>query len=182
MPAGGTAHHADAFAIASTLEEVMRRNPRHAGAAHLYIHAMEGSSNPEKALPAARRLADLAPGAGHLVHMPAHIYYRLGMYKESLAINKRAMAVDERYFGTSPSDPLYKTAYYPHNIHFVMVSAQMGGDKATALASTLRTLVTDDAAARQAGEHNAARIAQDGDRAAQMNRMHALYQQLAGAQ
>jgi tetratricopeptide (TPR) repeat protein len=65
--------------------------------------------------------------------MPAHIYYRLGMYRESLQANKLAMAADERYFATSPSDPLYKSAYYPHNIHFVMVSAQMGGDKATAL-------------------------------------------------
>ena len=65
--------------------------------------------------------------------MPAHIYYRLGMYRESLDTNVRAMAVDERYFQTSPSDPLYKVAYYPHNIHFVMVSAQMGGDRAVAI-------------------------------------------------
>jgi tetratricopeptide (TPR) repeat protein len=68
------------------------------------------------------------PGAGHIVHMPAHIYYRIGLYRESLEINKRAMAVDEQYFKTSPSDPMYKSAYYPHNIHFVLVSAQMGGD------------------------------------------------------
>ena len=73
------------------------------------------------------------PGAGHIVHMPAHIYYRVGLYKESLEINKRAMAVDEQYFKTSPSDPIYKSAYYPHNIHFVMVSAQMGGDGPTAI-------------------------------------------------
>ena len=121
--------------IVKTLETVLHRNPRHAGAAHLYIHAMEASTQPEKALPYANRLAALAPGAGHLVHMPAHIYYRIGMYKESLASNKRAIAVDERYFAASPSDPLYKAAYYPHNIHFVMVSAQAGGDRATALSS-----------------------------------------------
>ena len=65
--------------------------------------------------------------------MPAHIYYRVGLYKESLEINKRAMAVDEQYFSTSPSDPMYKSAYYPHNIHFVLVSAQMGGDGPTAI-------------------------------------------------
>ena len=65
--------------------------------------------------------------------MPAHIYYRVGMYKESLQINKRAMAVDEQYFSTSPSDPMYRSAYYPHNIHFVLVSAQMGGDGPTAI-------------------------------------------------
>jgi tetratricopeptide (TPR) repeat protein len=131
--AGGTKPKGQAGKAVAALEEVLARNPRHAGAAHLYIHAMEASSTPEKALPAARRLADLAPGAGHLVHMPAHIYYRLGMYRESLEINKRAIEVDERYFATSPSDPLYRTAYYPHNIHFVMVSAQMAGDGATAL-------------------------------------------------
>ena len=77
--------------------------------------------------------AALMPGAGHVVHMPAHIYYRVGMYRESLEANKRAIAVDERYFATSPSDPLYKSAYYPHNIHFLMVSAQMGGDGKTAV-------------------------------------------------
>ena len=131
--AAGTKPKGDAGKAVAALEEVIGRNPRHAGAAHLYIHAMEASAKPEKALPAARRLADLAPGAGHLVHMPAHIYYRLGMYRESLEINKRAIEVDERYFASSPSDPLYKTAYYPHNIHFVMVSAQMAGDGATAV-------------------------------------------------
>ena len=119
--------------IVSALETVLRRNPRHPGAMHLYIHAMEASTHPEKALPYANRLGALVPGAGHLVHMPAHIYYRIGMYRESLETNKRAMAVDERYFASSPSDPLYKSAYYPHNIHFVMVSAQMGGDPGTAI-------------------------------------------------
>jgi tetratricopeptide (TPR) repeat protein len=73
------------------------------------------------------------PGAGHIVHMPSHIYYRVGQYRRSLDTNKRAVAVDERYFQGSPSDPLYKSAYYPHNIHFVMVSAQMGGDGSTAV-------------------------------------------------
>jgi tetratricopeptide (TPR) repeat protein len=136
--AAGTKPKGDAGEIVAALERVMKRNPNHAGAAHLYIHAIEASSTPEKGLPAARRLERLAPGAGHLVHMPAHIYFRLGMYRESLESNKRASAVDERYFATSPSDPLYKSAYYPHNIHFVMVSAQMGGDAATALGSAAK--------------------------------------------
>ncbi|HEY8241991.1 MAG TPA: hypothetical protein VII68_00915 [Casimicrobiaceae bacterium] len=113
--------------IVATLERVLRRES-HAGAIHLYIHAVEASTTPERALPYANRLAALMPGAGHIVHMPAHIYYRVGMYRESLAINQRAIGVDEAYFRTSPSDPLYKSAYYPHNIHFVMVSAQVGGD------------------------------------------------------
>lgn len=131
--AAGTKPKGDAGEIVATLERVLKRNPAHPGAAHLYIHAMEASAKPEKALPQARKLGGLVPGAGHLVHMPAHIYYRLGMYRDSLEANKRALEVDERYFATSPSDPLYKVAYYPHNIHFVMVSAQMGGDSATAI-------------------------------------------------
>jgi len=119
--------------IISNLEAVLKRNPNHAGAIHLYIHAVEASTTPERALAPAERLGALMPGAGHIVHMPAHIYYRVGQYRRSLDTNKRAVAIDEQYFQRSPSDPLYKSAYYPHNIHFVMVSAQMGGDGATAV-------------------------------------------------
>jgi len=121
--------------IVGTLETVLDRDPAHAGAIHLYIHAMEASTKPEKALPYANRLAALMPGAGHIVHMPAHIYYRVGMYRDSMTLNRKAAQVDENYFKTSPSDPIYKTAYYPHNIHFVLVSAQMGGDGKTAVES-----------------------------------------------
>ena len=88
--------------------------------------------------------------------MPAHIYFRLGMYRESLEANKRAMAVDERYFTTSPSDPLYKVAYYPHNIHFVMVSAQMGGDKATAIEAASKLDAVDPRRGGQAVRHHGA--------------------------
>src|SRR5215471_6144318 len=133
--AGGAKAKGNGQAIVDTLEKVLERNPRHPGAIHLYIHAVEASTHPEKALPHARHLAGLMPGAGHIVHMPAHIYYRLGLYRDSLATNQRAMAVDEQYFRTSPSDPLYKSAYYTHNIHFLMVSAQMGGDGKTAIAA-----------------------------------------------
>ena len=119
--------------IVGALETVLKRNPSHPGAIHLYIHAVEASTTPERALAHANRLGALMPGAGHIVHMPAHIYYRVGQYRRSLDTNKRAVTVDERYFAGSPSDPLYKSAYYPHNIHFVMVSSQMGGDGATAI-------------------------------------------------
>jgi len=119
--------------IVSSLETVLKRNPMHPGAIHLYIHAVEASARPERALKPAERLGALMPGAGHVVHMPAHIYYRVGQYRRSLDTNIQAVRVDERYFEGSPSDPLYKSAYYPHNIHFVMVSAQMGGDGATAI-------------------------------------------------
>lgn len=148
--AAGTKPKGRAAGIVSTLERVLARNPAHPGAIHLYIHAMESSATPERALPHARRLAALMPGAGHLVHMPAHIYYRLGLYRDSLDINKRAMAADEAYFRTSPSDPLYKSAYYPHNIHFVLFSAQMGGDGDTAIdaATRLDASLGDDTIAR----------------------------------
>lgn len=148
--AAGTKPKGRAVEIFSTLENVLKRNPDHPGAIHLYIHAVESSATPERALPHARRLAALMPGAGHIVHMPAHIYYRTGMFRESLEVNKRAIAADEAYFATSPSDPLYRSAYYPHNIHFVLVSAQMGGDGATAIdaAARLDASLADETVAR----------------------------------
>lgn len=124
--------------IVKALEAVLNRNPSHPGAIHLYIHAVEASATPERALAAAQRLAAQMPGAGHIVHMPGHIYYRVGMYRESLEINVRAIAADEAYFKSSPSDPTYRSAYYPHNIHFLMVSAQMGGAASTAIDSAAK--------------------------------------------
>lgn len=136
--AGGATPKGRAADVVAALETVLKRNPNHAGAIHLYIHAVEASTAPERALAPARRLAALMPGAGHIVHMPGHIYYRVGLYRESLEINRRAIAVDEAYFAKSPSDPLYRSAYYPHNIHFLMVSAQMGGDGRTAVESAAK--------------------------------------------
>lgn len=124
--------------MVDALERVLERSPTHPGAVHYYIHAMEASSHPDKALPYARTLARQIPGAGHLVHMPSHIYYRVGLYREALQSNLDAMAIDEQYFGKSGSDAVYKGAYYPHNIHFAMVSALMGGDGPTALASAAK--------------------------------------------
>jgi tetratricopeptide (TPR) repeat protein len=136
--AAGTKPKGRAAAIVRALETALARDPDHPGAMHLYIHAVEASAKPDRAMPQARRLASQMPGAGHIVHMPAHIYFRVGLYRESLVANKAAIAADERYFATSPSDPLYRSAYYPHNIHFVMVSAQMGGDGKTALDAAAR--------------------------------------------
>lgn len=136
--AGGATPKGRTADVVAALETVLKRNPNHAGAIHLYIHAVEASTAPERALAPARRLAALMPGAGHIVHMPGHIYYRVGLYRESLEINRRAIAVDEAYFAKSPSDPLYRSAYYPHNIHFLMVSAQMGGDGRTAVESAAK--------------------------------------------
>jgi tetratricopeptide (TPR) repeat protein len=134
----------------SALERVLKRNPKHAGAEHYYIHAMEASNKPDKALPAARALAQQMPGAGHLVHMPSHIYYRVGMYREARQANIDAIAADERYFRTSSSDTVYRAAYYPHNVHFLMVSALMGGDsKATLDAASRLDKSLDDAVVKQ---------------------------------
>ena len=132
--------------MVDALERVLERNPSHPGAAHYYIHAMEASTHPDKALPAARVLAKQIPGAGHIVHMPSHIYYRLGLYREALQSNLAAIAADEKYFAGASSDPVYKGAYYPHNIHFVMVSALMGGDGKTTLeaAGKLDRVVTPE--------------------------------------
>ena len=133
--AGGSQPRENTADLIDALERVLERNPTHPGAIHYYIHAMEASAHPERALPYARQLAKQIPGAGHIVHMPAHIYYRLGYYKDALQSNIDAIAVDEKYFSRADSDPVYKGAYYPHNIHFVMVSALMGGDGKTALAA-----------------------------------------------
>lgn len=131
--AGGARPKNRTAELVAALERVLARNPTHPGAAHLYIHAMEASTSPDKALPAARILAQQIPGAGHIVHMPSHIYYRLGMYREALRSNIDAVAIDERYFANAASDPVYRGAYYPHNIHFVLMSSLMGGDGAVAL-------------------------------------------------
>jgi tetratricopeptide (TPR) repeat protein len=127
---------------------VLRRNPDHPGAIHFYIHTMEASANPEKALPYARRLAATMPGAGHLVHMPFHIYYRVGDYKAALAANKAAVAVDEAYIAQAAPKGAYPAAYYPHNVHSLMASAQMAGDgrAAVAAAEKLARVVSADAA------------------------------------
>ncbi|HSF48065.1 MAG TPA: hypothetical protein VLA73_06860 [Burkholderiales bacterium] len=130
------------------LERVLKRNPDHPGAIHYYIHLVEASTDPKRAEPHADRLGKLMPGAGHLVHMPAHIYYRVGRYLDSLAVNKDAVAADEKYFASASPSAIYRNGYYPHNVHFVMVSAQMAGDGPTAIqaAEKLDAILSADAA------------------------------------
>jgi tetratricopeptide (TPR) repeat protein len=108
-------------------------NPDHPGAVHLYIHTVEASDRPERAAPHAARLEGLMPGAGHLVHMPSHIWYRLGRWRESLDANARAAAADETIVNQGGASLLYSEAYYAHNVHFLMVSALTGGDGGTAV-------------------------------------------------
>lgn len=138
-------HTAD---ILNTLERVLANNPNHPGAIHYYIHTVEASDRPERAEPHARRLAKLMPGAGHLVHMPGHLYYRLGYYRDALEANRAAIAMDENYLKETGAKGMYAQGYYPHNVHFLMVSAQMAGDDKTALdaAKKLSGLVSADTA------------------------------------
>ncbi len=113
----------------------LKAAPDHPGAVHLYIHAVEASDRPERAAPHAARLAALMPGAGHLVHMPSHIWYRLGRWRESLDANVQAAAADEALIRQGGASLLYAEGYHAHNVHFVLVSALMGGDGSTTIAA-----------------------------------------------
>jgi tetratricopeptide (TPR) repeat protein len=146
---GGQEPNPQSTPIVPTLERVLARNPNHPGAIHFYIHAVEASDRPKRAEPYADRLRGAIPGAGHLVHMPSHIYYRVGRYLDALEDNKTAVKVDEKYLAdTHAPMGVYRLGYYPHNVHFVMVSAQMAGDGQTVIAAAekLRELIPDEAA------------------------------------
>ena len=121
--------------VLKRLERVLAKDPLHAGAIHLYIHLVEASDRPERAEKYADTLAALMPGAGHIVHMPSHIYYRVGRYDDSLKANEAAVKVDEAYLAQTGAVGVYPLGYTSHNIHFVLVSAQLLGDKATVLAA-----------------------------------------------
>jgi tetratricopeptide (TPR) repeat protein len=116
--------------ILATLERVIRMSPDHPGALHLYIHAVEGGPTPGRGEAAADRLAPLMPGAGHLVHMPAHIYWRVGRYEDAVQANLRAVKADQAYFAKREPSPIYRGLYYPHNIDFIWQSASMEGRSA----------------------------------------------------
>src|SRR6516165_6673178 len=153
---GGREPNQQSGPIVPTLERVLVRDPNQPGAIHYYIHAVEASDRPKRAEPYADRLRGAIPGAGHLVHMPSHIYYRVGRYIDALADNKTAVAVDEKYLdATAAPMGVYRLGYYPHNVHFVMASAQMSGDGPTVIAAAekLRGLVPDQAALGIPGAH-----------------------------
>ena len=132
--------------ILKVLEEVLANDPDHPGAIHYYIHMVEASDRPERAAPYAERLAGLMPGAGHLVHMPGHLYYRLGRYLDAIKANRAAIEVDEAYLKETGAEGIYAEGYYLHNIHFLVVSAQMAGDGKTALAAAekLPGIISDE--------------------------------------
>lgn len=135
--------------IVSTLEGVLARTPLHPGANHYYLHAVEASTHPERAVASARRLETLVPGAGHLVHMPAHIYIRTGEYARSARANATAAAVDEKYFKATGTSGLYSAMYYSHNLQFEAAAAMYAGRFAEARDAAVRTVKLTDPIADQ---------------------------------
>lgn len=132
------------------VEAVLARNPAHVQAGHLAIHLLE-ASDPKRAEAAADRLASpLAPSAAHLVHMPAHIFYARGRYADSMRVNVAAARADEAYIRSAGDRSLVRYGYYPHNIHFIVTSAQMAGDMGTAIreARRLRTVLNVETSAK----------------------------------
>src|SRR6202158_3397230 len=121
-PEGGTEE------IVATLESVIRREPNHLGAIHYYIHTVEASNSPERALAGANRLAQLAPAAGHIVHMPAHIYIRTGDYEAAVKTNQKAALADQAYIKAGAAEGIYSMMYYSHNLHFIAMAAAMNGN------------------------------------------------------
>jgi len=121
--------------VIKTLEKLIARNPNHPLALHLYIHAVEASSNPGRAEDEADKLANLVPGSGHLVHMPAHIYWRVGRYNDAATANIEAASVDEKYIAACNAQGFYPALYYPHNIHFLWAAASMSGQEEMAIDS-----------------------------------------------
>jgi len=118
--------------IVATLESVLKRDPNHLGANHYYIHAVEASPYPERALASAARLEKLAPTAGHLVHMPAHIYSRVGDHAASVHCNEVAVAADKKFLAATHEQGVYPLFYYSHNLHFLAFAASMEGNFAEA--------------------------------------------------
>lgn len=130
QPLGNTAK------IVQVLEGVIARNAGHAGALHLYIHAVEASNEPERGVEAADRLRSLIPGSGHLVHMPAHIYARVGRWQDAVVANQRAIEADNSYLAACrPAPGVYPLGYVPHNHHFLWFAATMAGNSKVAIAA-----------------------------------------------
>lgn len=129
-PAEGT------LEIVAVLEGVLKRNPNHSGANHYYIHTVEASPSPERALPSAKRLGGIAPNAGHLVHMPSHIYIRTGDYMAAAKSNADAIVADKNYIKKYGAQGVYSMMYYNHNIHFLASANAMNGNYAGAIKSS----------------------------------------------
>ena len=128
----------DTVKVINTIESVLDKDPNHPLAIHLYIHAVEASSDPGRAEEAADRLASLVPGAGHLVHMPSHIYWRIGRYEDASLANIAAAKVDEEYIAQCNAQGFYPALYYPHNVHFLWAASTMEGMSALSIESAIK--------------------------------------------
>lgn len=124
--------------VITSLERVIDRHADHAGAHHYYIHVMEASETPERAEQSANRLGALMPAAGHMVHMPSHIYIRVGRYADAAEANIRAIDADEDYLAQCQAQGLYPVSYYPHNLHFLWAAATLEGRSAAAIDAARR--------------------------------------------
>jgi len=125
--------------ITAALDRAMKKDPDHTGALHLWIHLWEASNTPERAEAAADRLLPLAPAAGHLVHMPGHLFQRVGRYTDAVKANQLAVVADEDYITQCRAQGLYPMAYYPHNIHFLWFAATMAGQSKLAIDAADKT-------------------------------------------
>ncbi|MCA0198000.1 MAG: hypothetical protein LCH59_07760 [Proteobacteria bacterium] len=132
--------------VLAALESVMARNPDHAGALHLYVHAVEASDQPQRGVDAADRLRELVPGSGHLVHMPSHIYARVGRWQDAVLANQRAVEADDAYLAVCRGNAggVYPLGYVPHNHHFLWFAASMQGSSALARDAALTTAERTD--------------------------------------
>jgi tetratricopeptide (TPR) repeat protein len=139
--------HDGTLEIVALTEEVIRKNPKHPLALHLYIHLVEPTSTPERAEQAADTLLTLMPAAGHVVHMPSHIYQRVGRYADSMKSNELAVAADESYITQCRAQGLYPMGYYPHNIHFLWFAATADGQSKAAIEAARKVASRVDEAA-----------------------------------
>ncbi len=138
--------------ILTVLRRAIKISPSHPGANHLYIHAIEASPNAVQALPSARLLEDLVPVAGHLVHMPSHIYIRTGRYHEGSLSNERAITADSLYITRNKVQGIYPTMYYTHNYHFLMATSMLEGNTGKCLQVAMQVQqMVDPAVMKQAG-------------------------------
>ena len=144
QPDGVTAK-GHAAEIVATLETIIKQAPEHPGALHLYIHSVEATTTPERAEHAADVLVKLMPEAGHIVHMPSHIYYRVGRYADAARVNEDAARIDEDYIAACRAQGFYPAGYYGHNIHFLWTSSEMQGRYAVALGAARRLVKAVDA-------------------------------------
>ncbi|NEQ83852.1 MAG: hypothetical protein F6K26_27810, partial [Moorea sp. SIO2I5] len=132
----------EAKPILATLESVLERNPKHPGATHLYIHATE-KEQPKLAITAADNLRNLVPASGHLVHMPSHIYIRVGRYQDAVIANQKGVMADRNYLASPHPQSIYTIAYVPHNYHFLWFAAVMSGQSEIAMEAAQQTAAVD---------------------------------------